>query len=65
LKSKYQNGWGYCVFGRVINGIDVIDKIAGYSTTHRDGHADVPEKDVLIKNMTIRDMSTMNKVKID
>lgn len=65
FKSKDQNGWGYCVFGRVINGMDVVDKIATQPTTHRDGHADVPEKDVLIKKMTVRDISTMDEVKID
>ena len=41
-------GWGYCVFGKVTDGMDVIDAIAGVRTTNRSGHADVPVDTVKI-----------------
>ncbi|MDH5710142.1 MAG: peptidylprolyl isomerase [Gammaproteobacteria bacterium] len=41
-------GWGYCVFGMVTDGIDVVDQIAGVSTGNRGGHGDVPNEDVVI-----------------
>jgi len=43
-----QDGWGYCVFGKVVEGIEVVDKIAKVSTGFRAGHQDVPEEDVII-----------------
>lgn len=43
------NGWGYCVFGNVISGMDVVDKIRKVSTTSRKGHQDVPVENVLIE----------------
>ncbi|MDW8244063.1 MAG: peptidylprolyl isomerase [Thermogemmata sp.] len=39
---------GYCVFGRVIEGMDVVDKIKAVKTTRKGFHDDVPEKDVVI-----------------
>ncbi len=41
-------GWGYCVFAKVVNGMDVVDAIAGVSTTNSGGHADVPAETVKI-----------------
>jgi peptidyl-prolyl cis-trans isomerase A (cyclophilin A) len=42
--------FGYAVFGRVVGGIDVIDKIAKVKTGRRHGHDDVPGEPVLIKS---------------
>jgi cyclophilin family peptidyl-prolyl cis-trans isomerase len=42
--------FGYAVFGRVVGGIDVIDKIAKVKTGRRQGHDDVPAESVLIKS---------------
>jgi peptidyl-prolyl cis-trans isomerase A (cyclophilin A)/peptidyl-prolyl cis-trans isomerase B (cyclophilin B) len=42
--------FGYAVFGRVVGGIDVIDKIAKVKTGRRQGHDDVPSESVLIKS---------------
>jgi peptidyl-prolyl cis-trans isomerase B (cyclophilin B) len=42
-------GWGYCVFGKVVEGIDVVDKIKGVKTGSRGAHQDVPAEDVLIE----------------
>ena len=41
-------GWGYCVFGKVTDGMDVVDAIAAVSTTNRGGHSDVPEDVITI-----------------
>ncbi len=41
-------GWGYCVFGNVTEGMDVVDAIASVKTTNRAGHSDVPEDVVVI-----------------
>ena len=42
------SNYGYAVFGQVINGMDVIDKIAAVATTNRAGHQNVPAADVVI-----------------
>lgn len=41
-------GWGYCVFGKVSEGMDVVDAIAAVKTTNRSGHSDVPEEVITI-----------------
>lgn len=52
-KSQTPDGWGYCVFGHVVEGLDVVDKIKAVATTYRMGHQDVPVDDVVIEKMTI------------
>lgn len=49
-KEKARDGWGYCVFGKVIEGMDVVDKIKSVSTTSVGPHQDVPKEDILIKS---------------
>jgi peptidyl-prolyl cis-trans isomerase B (cyclophilin B) len=44
-----QDGWGYCVFGKVTGGTDVIDKIRSVKTTRTGMHSDVPVEDVVIE----------------
>jgi peptidyl-prolyl cis-trans isomerase B (cyclophilin B) len=46
-------GWGYCVFGRVIKGMDVVHAIEKVPTTTVGGYRDVPAKPVIIKKATI------------
>jgi len=46
------SGWGYCVFGKVTAGTDVIDKIRQVATTSRKGHQDVPASNVIIERAT-------------
>jgi peptidyl-prolyl cis-trans isomerase B (cyclophilin B) len=42
-------GWGYCVFGKVVEGMDVVDKIKGVRTGSKGFHQDVPLEDVVIQ----------------
>ncbi|WP_151636326.1 peptidylprolyl isomerase [Noviherbaspirillum aerium] len=44
-----QDGWGYCVFGKVVEGTDVVDKIKSVKTTRTGMFADVPVEDVVIE----------------
>ena len=49
FKSESPSGWGYAVFGKVVEGQDVVDKIEKSKTTTRGGHGDVPVEDVIIE----------------
>lgn len=51
--GKDSRGWGYAVFGKVVEGSDVVDKIEGVSTTSRSGHQDVPAETVIIESVTV------------
>ena len=51
--GKTTQGWGYAVFGKVVEGTDVVDKIKGVSTTSKAGHQDVPAEDVIIEKAEI------------
>ena len=46
-------GWGYCVFGCVVEGMDVVDKIKATATGSRAGHQDVPVDDVVIERVEV------------
>jgi len=46
------SGWGYCVFGKVIEGMDVVDKIIQVKTGNKNGHQDVPVEAVIILKAT-------------
>ncbi len=46
-------GWGYCVFGKVVEGRDIVDKIKRVKTGNRGGHADVPVEDVVIEKAEV------------
>ena len=46
-------GWGYCVFGRVTEGAEVVDKIKGVKTGAKGMHQDVPLQDVIIERAEI------------
>jgi peptidyl-prolyl cis-trans isomerase B (cyclophilin B) len=53
LNYPGQDGWGYCVFGKVTAGTDVVDKIQKVATRNSGGHQDVPRETVTILNVTI------------
>ncbi|HEX9192694.1 MAG TPA: peptidylprolyl isomerase [Burkholderiales bacterium] len=46
-------GWGYCVFGKVVEGQDIVDRIKRVKTGKRGGHADVPVEDVIIERAEV------------
>lgn len=46
-------GWGYAVFGKVVDGMDVVNKIKGVATTNRAGHQDVPAEDIVIEKAEV------------
>ncbi|MBV5309792.1 peptidylprolyl isomerase [Chromatium okenii] len=48
-----QDGWGYCVFGRVVEGMDHVNAIKGVDTGSRKGHQDVPKQDVVIEKAEV------------
>lgn len=52
-RAQTAEGWGYCVFGRVIDGMSVVEQIEEVRTTRRGGHADVPEQVILIERAEV------------
>jgi peptidyl-prolyl cis-trans isomerase B (cyclophilin B) len=48
-RSRDANGWGYCVFGHVVAGTDVVDRIKDVPTGNRGTHENVPKQDVVIE----------------
>lgn len=48
--SATPQGWGYCVFGKVVEGKEVIDKIKKVRTGNKGGHQDVPVEDIVIES---------------
>jgi peptidyl-prolyl cis-trans isomerase B (cyclophilin B) len=53
--TESANGWGYCVFGKVVEGMDVVDKIKKVATTNRGGHQNVPVDKVVIEKVVIKE----------
>jgi peptidyl-prolyl cis-trans isomerase B (cyclophilin B) len=51
--SPTPNGWGYAVFGTVVEGTEVVDKLKGVKTGTKGFHQDVPTEDVLIEKATV------------
>jgi peptidyl-prolyl cis-trans isomerase B (cyclophilin B) len=51
-RSPDAKGWGYCVFGRVVGGTDVVDKIKRVPTGNKGFHQDVPAQNVVIERAT-------------
>lgn len=53
FKAPNSSGWGYCVFGKVVDGTDVVDKIRTVKTGTKGFHQDVPIEDVIIERAEI------------
>ena len=55
LDFKTEQDWGYCVFGKVVDGMEVVRSIEGTPITSRNGHDDVPEEIISIDKITVLD----------
>ena len=53
FKSETPSGWGYAVFAKVVDGMDVVDKIRAVPTANKGMHQNVPVEPVLIKKATL------------
>ncbi len=53
LNYPGQDGWGYCVFGKVVEGKEVVDAIRNVKTGNRSGFQDVPLEDVIINSAEV------------
>ncbi|MFC6440487.1 peptidylprolyl isomerase [Bowmanella sp. JS7-9] len=53
FRSETSDGWGYCVFAEVVEGMDVVDKIKAVRTGNAGFHQDVPVEDVIIEKAVI------------
>ena len=53
FKAPNANGWGYCVFGKVVDGMDVVDAIRAVKTGRSGFHQDVPVEDVIIEKAEV------------
>ena len=51
--AKTSQGWGYAVFGKVVEGMDVVDSMADAPTGSRGGHQDVPKTDIVIEKAEV------------
>ena len=48
FRSPTQDGWGYAVFGKVVSGTEIVDKLSKVATGSKGGHGDVPREDILV-----------------
>jgi len=48
-----QDGWGYCVFGKVVDGMDVVNRIKDVDTGNKAGHQDVPVEPVVVEKAEV------------
>ncbi len=55
FRSESPDGWGYCVFGKVTEGMDIVEKIEAVDTTIRNGHQDVPAENIVISKAEVLD----------
>jgi len=51
--GKTSQGWGYAVFGKVSEGMDIVSKIEGVRTSNKNGHGDVPVEPVIIESAEV------------
>lgn len=53
FRSETMDGWGYCVFGKVVDGMDVVDSIRNVETGSFGFHQDVPKQDIVIESVEV------------
>lgn len=54
FSSESVSGWGYCVFGKIVDGMDVIEKIKAVSTGNYGMHQDVPNEPVIVEKAVLK-----------
>ena len=52
-KARSPDGWGYAVFGRVVEGMETVNRIKGVATGNKGFHQDVPSEDVIIESAEV------------
>lgn len=55
-KNESTSGWGYCVFGEVIEGMDIVDKMTSIATGRMGFHDDVPKEEIIIEKVIVDDV---------
>ena len=55
FKAPTMQHFGYCVFGKVVEGMDAVDAIAKVATGNRGGHSDVPKENVVITSAVVNE----------
>ena len=53
FRAPTRDGWGYCVFGKVTDGMDAVNAMCDIPTGHQGGHGDVPTEDILVNQATL------------
>ena len=53
FRGENAQGWGYCVFAEVVEGMDVVNKIKAVKTGRSGMHQDVPVEDVIVTSVTV------------
>lgn len=53
FKNESVQGWGYCVFGEVVEGLDIVDKMATVDTGRMGYHDDVPKEEIIIESTVV------------
>ena len=59
--SKTDQGWGYAVFGKVTDGMDVVNKLKECETASQDGHQDVPVNEIIIESVEVTDITEITE----
>jgi len=54
-KNETTQGWGYCVFGEVTEGMDIVDKMVAIPTGRMGFHDDVPKEEIIVEAVTVED----------
>ena len=62
-RDSTEQGFGYCVFGRVVKGLNVVDSIAKTATTSKEMYQDIPSEPILIKKATVVKAVKVNAAK--
>ena len=57
-RNKSEDGWGYCCFGQVVEGMSVVEEIEKVGTGSQSGHQDVPQEPIIIEKVLVKEVET-------